>query len=248
MDGIFYSPKPVYPKNLTQTERDNVRLLVDYVYSFLSHSKDQRPPVTPEALEYWFTEDFVYYDPTWKTPVYGREGFKEVLDKVRGSFVYFRINLYRVFPLIDYVTTDWIYWTRLRQPYPGFKKVDEELTAVGTTRIRIRDGKMCEMWQIFNCVEDVPEVAVQPEERTALNISRFEDLLTRRELEITRWICEGKTNEEIALILEISRRTVEKHCESIYKKLRVENRKAAMVLGFIADVESGSKALPGQDG
>ncbi|HTX51193.1 MAG TPA: helix-turn-helix transcriptional regulator [Caulobacteraceae bacterium] len=51
--------------------------------------------------------------------------------------------------------------------------------------------------------------------------------LTRREGEVLAWICRGKSNGEIAAILEISRRTVEKHAERIFPKLGVETRLAA---------------------
>jgi DNA-binding CsgD family transcriptional regulator len=51
--------------------------------------------------------------------------------------------------------------------------------------------------------------------------------LTRREAEVLHWIGEGKRNTEIARILQISERTVEKHAEKIYVKLGVENRMGA---------------------
>jgi DNA-binding CsgD family transcriptional regulator len=38
---------------------------------------------------------------------------------------------------------------------------------------------------------------------------------------------QGKTNEEIAIILQVSPRTVEKHLEHILVQLGVENRTAA---------------------
>ena len=38
---------------------------------------------------------------------------------------------------------------------------------------------------------------------------------------------QGKTNEEIGIILQVSARTVEKHLEHILAKLGVENRTAA---------------------
>ena len=59
--------------------------------------------------------------------------------------------------------------------------------------------------------------------------SRSESL-TRREAEVAGWLAEGKTNREIALILNLAARTVEKHLESILRKLRVENRTAAAIL------------------
>lgn len=51
--------------------------------------------------------------------------------------------------------------------------------------------------------------------------------LSKRELEILGWVERGKTNPEIGLILNISRRTVHKHLEHVYLKLGVENRMAA---------------------
>jgi len=59
--------------------------------------------------------------------------------------------------------------------------------------------------------------------------SRSESL-TRREAEVAVWLAEGKTNREIALILDLAARTVEKHLESILRKLCVENRTAAAIL------------------
>jgi len=41
------------------------------------------------------------------------------------------------------------------------------------------------------------------------------------------WIAHGKSNKEIAELLELSPRTVNKHLEQIFNKLGVENRTAA---------------------
>jgi len=50
--------------------------------------------------------------------------------------------------------------------------------------------------------------------------------LSKRELEIARWIGDGKTNTEIASILGISPRTVQKHIEHIFEKMDVKTRVA----------------------
>lgn len=47
------------------------------------------------------------------------------------------------------------------------------------------------------------------------------DDLSRRELQVWEWLKAGKTAEETAIILGISRRTVEKHRQNIYRKLRL---------------------------
>jgi len=52
--------------------------------------------------------------------------------------------------------------------------------------------------------------------------------LTDREAVILAWAAKGKTNADIASILGISRRTVEKHFERIYEKLGVETKIAAV--------------------
>jgi DNA-binding CsgD family transcriptional regulator len=51
--------------------------------------------------------------------------------------------------------------------------------------------------------------------------------LTHREADVLRWVAEGKSSPEIAVILSISLRTVHHHVESIYRKLGVETRTAA---------------------
>jgi DNA-binding NarL/FixJ family response regulator len=56
--------------------------------------------------------------------------------------------------------------------------------------------------------------------------------LTAREAEVLRWLAQGKSNRDVAAILACSPRTVNKHLEQIYQKLRVENRTAAAMLAL----------------
>ena len=51
--------------------------------------------------------------------------------------------------------------------------------------------------------------------------------LTTRESEVLFWLSNGKTNKEIAQILDIGARTVNKHLEQVFVKLGVENRTTA---------------------
>ena len=53
------------------------------------------------------------------------------------------------------------------------------------------------------------------------------DSLTDREHHVAIWLEQGKSNREIAVILDVSPRTVEKHVESILQKLGAPNRTAA---------------------
>jgi DNA-binding response OmpR family regulator/DNA-binding CsgD family transcriptional regulator len=54
--------------------------------------------------------------------------------------------------------------------------------------------------------------------------------VTDREAEVLLWIARGKSNRDIAEILDLSPRTVNKHLEQIYAKLGVENRTSAAAL------------------
>jgi DNA-binding NarL/FixJ family response regulator len=58
--------------------------------------------------------------------------------------------------------------------------------------------------------------------------------LTSREGEVLSWLSKGKTNRDIAQILGLSPRTVDKHLEQIYAKLGVENRTAAAAIAASA--------------
>jgi DNA-binding NarL/FixJ family response regulator len=58
--------------------------------------------------------------------------------------------------------------------------------------------------------------------------------LTTREGEVLSWLSKGKTNRDIAQILGLSPRTVDKHLEQIYAKLGVENRTAAAAVATSA--------------
>jgi DNA-binding CsgD family transcriptional regulator len=56
---------------------------------------------------------------------------------------------------------------------------------------------------------------------------RAADELSPREREVAEWVCQGKSNDEIAIILGISTHTVKNHLDKVFRKLGVENRHAA---------------------
>jgi DNA-binding NarL/FixJ family response regulator len=51
--------------------------------------------------------------------------------------------------------------------------------------------------------------------------------LTPREAEVLLWLAQGKSNPEIAIILNSAEGTVKKHLEHVFEKLGVESRNAA---------------------
>lgn len=69
---------------------------------------------------------------------------------------------------------------------------------------------------------------------------------TKREIEILDWVLEGKTNWEIAQILECSHRTIKTHVERIFLKAGVNSRTRLAVVWanskrISADSGHGSK-------
>jgi PAS domain S-box-containing protein len=58
--------------------------------------------------------------------------------------------------------------------------------------------------------------------------------LTARQRQVLRYIATGRTNDEIASELVVSRRTVERHVAAVLDKFGVENRAAAAALAVAA--------------
>lgn len=76
-------------------------------------------------------------------------------------------------------------------------------------------------------VRAAPCDAEKPEARLSRELE-----LSLREGEVLYWLCQGKTNRDIAQILDLSPRTVMKHVEQLFAKLQVENRTAAASIGL----------------
>lgn len=64
-------------------------------------------------------------------------------------------------------------------------------------------------------------------DREVMPRSRTQGGLTPREAEVIHWVAAGKSDKDVAEILNITAATVGKHLERIYPKLGVENRVAA---------------------
>ena len=63
-----------------------------------------------------------------------------------------------------------------------------------------------------------------------LTLLKKRQTVTEREAEVLLSIARGKSNRDIAEILDLSPRTVNKYLEQIYAKLGVENRASAAAL------------------
>ncbi len=67
---------------------------------------------------------------------------------------------------------------------------------------------------------------------TTANDIQIDAVLSGREAQVLQWVREGKTNQEIAQILDISPLTVKNHVQKILRKLKVTNRAQAVAKGI----------------
>jgi DNA-binding CsgD family transcriptional regulator len=78
--------------------------------------------------------------------------------------------------------------------------------------------------QVFYRLADLTDSSLTGDQETAE--------LTRRELEILKWVKHGKSNTEISDIMSVSVKTIEYHVGNILKKLGAANRTAAVVIAI----------------
>lgn len=64
--------------------------------------------------------------------------------------------------------------------------------------------------------------------------------LTQRQAEVLHWIAEGKTNDEISLILGCSFFTVKNHLKKIFQHLNVHSRTAAAACAYRTHINIAS--------
>ena len=83
----------------------------------------------------------------------------------------------------------------------------------------------------------VAEVALAPELFACLGF-------TPRESDVLHWLTQGKTNQEIAIILRVRPDTVSDYLRAIFEKLGVENRVAAAVAALALAQKSQRGCVP----
>lgn len=57
--------------------------------------------------------------------------------------------------------------------------------------------------------------------------------VTAREAEVVGWVAQGLTNKSIALQLQISARTVQKHLERMFRKLGIRSRSELVARAYL---------------
>jgi DNA-binding NarL/FixJ family response regulator len=66
------------------------------------------------------------------------------------------------------------------------------------------------------------------------------DLLSGREVQVLTLVAEGRTNRDVARVLSISEKTVERHVSNIFGKLGVESRTAAAAFAYRHGIVHGA--------
>lgn len=85
------------------------------------------------------------------------------------------------------------------------------------------------LYRLLTCRAELPLSAAPDATVQASGTVGPAPVLTPREGDVMHWLSRGKTDAEIAALLEISPRTVHKHLEHVYVKLGVETRTAAVM-------------------
>lgn len=92
----------------------------------------------------------------------------------------------------------------------------------------VEHGEQLLSLRVLRGPEGGSEMLVIEPETSGLSVPALESLgLTRRQAEALRWIALGRSGRDAAQLMAVSPRTVEKHLQSAYAKLGVENSSAA---------------------
>ena len=112
----------------------------------------------------------------------------------------------------------------------SFSKLRQPVTERELVGLDIMVAQVHAAWVRVCCAERYGRAAASPSPR---------EILTGREIEILQWVEQGKSNNEIAQILQISHLTVKNHVQKILRKLDVQNRAQAVAKGINLNLTSG---------
>lgn len=100
--------------------------------------------------------------------------------------------------------------------------IREDLLAAIETRLDRADAVRSQMAAVAASASFNPDFSSPGPLQRILNI-------TAREAEVLLWVAQGKSNGDIAIILEMSEKTVKQHLGAVFQKLGVESRISATV-------------------
>jgi DNA-binding CsgD family transcriptional regulator len=95
--------------------------------------------------------------------------------------------------------------------------------------LRVRNGKQLGIHLLSRKHDHRLLLVLEETEQLPSGVAELTKVgLSRREAQILLWVARGKTNPEIATIIQRSPGTVKKHLDNIYSKLQVSSRAAAV--------------------
>jgi DNA-binding NarL/FixJ family response regulator len=119
--------------------------------------------------------------------------------------------------------------------YPGDAKVLRALRA-GAAGYLLKNGIRKELLDAIRLVHSGRR-AMSPDIAHELAVHALDEPLTGRELTVLRFVADGQSNQQIASQLGLSADTIKAHLKSIFAKLQVNDRTAAVTVatkrGFI---------------
>ena len=98
--------------------------------------------------------------------------------------------------------------------------IREDLLAAIETRLDRADAVRSQMAAVAASASFNPDFSSPGPLQRTLHV-------TAREAEVLLWVAQGKSNGDIAIILEMSEKTVKQHLGAVFQKLGVESRTAA---------------------
>jgi DNA-binding NarL/FixJ family response regulator len=123
-------------------------------------------------------------------------------------------------------------WLELRAPYDGARA--RAMVGLACRALGDEDTATLELEAARDAFAQLGAVGDLARVESLLRAGGPRDAygLTARELEVLRLVASGKSNREIASALVISERTVARHLQNIFAKLRVSSRTAASAFAF----------------
>ncbi|WP_083245791.1 autoinducer binding domain-containing protein [Pseudomonas sp. TCU-HL1] len=122
-------------------------------------------------------------------------------------------------------------WTQSSWATPcskGFVSLSRSAIPISRKELDSKEARMSSLVrEVHACVSEVLMPAHPP---------RLHEALSLREIEILKWIADGKTGEVIGQLLGITERTVTYHAVSIMQKMDVTNRTAAAVKAVLLGI------------
>lgn len=194
----------------------------------------------------WFTSDVLVHGPATGEITRGSASDKRPGGELSKTFEHIEFEINEIVARNQKVIVRWT--ARLAKGFDG--TCDTETTASGTSIYRFRGDKICEVWQSWDrlgVLEQIAELEVKPiglkakADRDQIRSAELEKYsvqasrLSKRERECLSALLDRKTAKQAAEHLSLSPRTVESYYENIKDKLGCDSKKELLATAQILD-------------